>query len=147
MWSFTPWLLLKIKNVNEILKLKCVRFLFGYIAQDTDWTLANGSLNLELFSADRIHLVGKAISKSINDFYDTANINYYQLTKSYKMAVAICRFLCHTSCKSEFVLIKRLTVNHFYVNLYCCIIPSLLYHQLMLQILMSSSLRYVHVSM
>ena len=128
-----------LKNVNEILKLKCVRFLFGYIVQDTDWTLANGPLNLELFSSDRIHLVGKgnsklsgSISKSIKDFYDTANINYCQLTKSYKMAVAICRFLCHTSCKSEFVVIKRHTVNNFYINLYCCIIPTLLYHQLML---------------
>ena len=33
-----------IKDVNEILKLKCVRFSFSYIGQDTYWTLINRSL-------------------------------------------------------------------------------------------------------
>ena len=84
-----------IKDVNEILKLKFVRFSFSYIGQNTDWTLANGSQNPELFNFDKIHLVengnsklSKSIRKSIEDFYDTGNINHYQLTKSYKMAVS-----------------------------------------------------------
>ena len=69
---------LYIKDGNEKLKLKCVRFSFSYIGQDTDWTLANGSLNPELFYSDKIHLVekdksklSKSIRKSIQDFYDT----------------------------------------------------------------------------
>ena len=77
------------------MKLKCVRFSFSYIDEDTDWTLANGSLNPELFYSDKIHLVekdnsklSKSIRKSTEDFYDTRNINRYQLTKSYKLAVS-----------------------------------------------------------
>ena len=84
-----------IKDVNEILKLKCVWFSFSYVGQDDDWTLANGSLNPELFYSDKIHLVekgnsklSKSIRKIIEDFYDTGNINRYQLTKSYEMAVS-----------------------------------------------------------
>ena len=84
-----------IKDVNEILKLKCVRFSFSYIGQDTDWTLANGSLNPEPFYSDKINLVekgnlklSKSVRKSIEDFYDTGNINRYQLTKSNKMGVS-----------------------------------------------------------
>ena len=42
-----------IKGVNEILKLNCVRFSFSYIGQDNNWTLANVSLNPELFSSDK----------------------------------------------------------------------------------------------
>ena len=71
-----------IKDVNETLKLKCVQFSFSYIGQDTDWALENGSLNPELFYSDKIHLVekgnsklSKSIRKSIEDFYDTGNIN------------------------------------------------------------------------
>ena len=79
-----------IKDVNEILKLKCVRFSFSFVQ-----TLANGSLNPEPFYSDKINLVekgnlklSKSIRKSIGDFYDTGNINRYQLTKSYKMGVS-----------------------------------------------------------
>ena len=78
-----------IKDVKEILKLKCLPFSFSYIGQDTNWTLANGSLNPELFYSEKIHLVEKGNSKlsksirnSIEDFFDTGNINRYQLTKS-----------------------------------------------------------------
>ena len=84
-----------IKNVNKILKLKCVRFSFSYVDQCTGWTLANGSLNPELFFSFKIHLVekgnselSKSLRKSIEDFYDTGNINHNQLTKSYKIAVS-----------------------------------------------------------
>ena len=77
------------------MKLNCVRFSFSYIDEDTDWTLANSSLNPDLFYSDKIHLVekgnsnlSKSIRKSIEDFYATGHINRYQLTKSYKMAVS-----------------------------------------------------------
>ena len=79
-----------MKDVNKILKLKCVRFLFRYIGEDTDWTLANGSLNPDLFYSGKIHLIeksnsklSKSIRKNIEDYYETGNINCYQLTKSY----------------------------------------------------------------
>ena len=59
------------------------------------WTLANGSVNPEPFFFDKIHMVEKGnlnLSKSIRqrteDCYDTGNINHYQLTKSYKLAVS-----------------------------------------------------------
>ena len=71
------------------MKLKYVRFSFSYIGHNTDWTLANGSLNPELFYSDKIHLVekenlrlSKSIRKRIQGFYDIGNINRYQLTKS-----------------------------------------------------------------
>ena len=52
-----------IKDVNEILKLKCVRFSFSYIGQDTYWTLINRSLYPELFYSDKINLAQKRNSK------------------------------------------------------------------------------------
>ena len=71
-----------IKDVNEILKLKCVRFSFSYIGQDTDWTLANGSgrtwFKINLVEKGNLKL-SKSVRKSIEDFYDTGNINRYQL--------------------------------------------------------------------
>ena len=84
-----------ITDVNEFLELKCVWFSFSYIGQNNDWNLANGSLNPDLFYSDKVHLVekrnselSKSIHKSIEDFYDTGNVNRYQLTKSYKVAVS-----------------------------------------------------------
>ena len=69
--------------------------MFSYIGQETDWTLANDSLNPELFYSDKIHLVdnvnskfSKSLRKSIENFYETGNISRYQLTKSYKIAVS-----------------------------------------------------------
>ena len=43
--------------------------------------------------------------------------------------------------------LKGILLIMFYVNLSCHVIPFLLYHQSMLQMLMSSSLRYIHMSM
>ena len=81
-----------MKAVNKILKLKCVRFLFSYIGQDTNWILTNGFLNPEPFSSDKVHLIEKGNSdlskptrKSIEDIFDTEYINHYQLTESFKM--------------------------------------------------------------
>ena len=52
-----------IKGVNEVLRLKCVRFSFSYIGQDTNWTLINRSLYPQLFYSDKIHLAQKGNSK------------------------------------------------------------------------------------
>ena len=45
-WSFN-WVL--IKEVNEILKAKCSKSFFTHISYDSCWTVANGSLNPDLF--------------------------------------------------------------------------------------------------
>ena len=64
-----------------------------------------GSLNPERFYSDKIHLVkkgnsklSKSICKSIEDFYDTGNINRYQLTISYKTAMSF--VLSNADCPS-----------------------------------------------
>ena len=76
------------------MKLNCVWFLFSYIGQDTNLTLAN--LNPELFISNKINLVekgnsklSKSICKSIEDLDDTGNINHYQSTKSYRMVLGL----------------------------------------------------------
>ena len=81
--------------IKEVLELKCVRFLFSYIGQDTHWIMANGSLNPEFFYTNKINLVekgspklSKSARKSNEDFYDTGNTNRYHLLKSYKIAVS-----------------------------------------------------------
>ena len=86
---------LYIKYVNETLKLKCIQFSFSYIGQDTDLTIANGSLILELFFSDKTHptekgnsKLSKSICKSIEALYDSGNITHKDLIKSYKMAVS-----------------------------------------------------------
>ena len=58
----------------------------------------NSSLNLELLVSDNMYMFSRKgkgelklfirICKSIEDFHDTGNINYNQLTKSYKMVVS-----------------------------------------------------------
>ena len=55
-----------IKDVNETLKLKSVRFLFRYIGQNTSWTMAIGSLNPKLFYSVKIHLVERVIQSYLN---------------------------------------------------------------------------------
>ena len=55
-WSIN-WVL--IKEVNEILKAKCSKSLFTYISYESCWTVANGSLNPDIFFLDNVHLVEK----------------------------------------------------------------------------------------
>lgn len=68
-----------------MLKSKCVRYLFGYIGQDSGQWFTNS----KTFS-DKIHLIEKVISKlfisipkNIEVFYYAGNINYYQSTKKW----------------------------------------------------------------
>ena len=63
-------------------------FSFSYIGQGTDWTLANGFLNLELFFSYKVHLLekgnlklSKSIRKNTDGFCDTGYINHNQFSK------------------------------------------------------------------
>ena len=80
-----------IKKVNQILKLKCYES-YIFVSYDCGWTLANGSLNADLYYSHRLHLVEKGnlkwaelILNSIevsNDFICRNHNN--KLSKSYK---------------------------------------------------------------
>ena len=84
-----------IKEVNQILKVKCSKSFFIYIGYDSSWTFGNGSLNRDLFFLDNVHLVEKGnlkLAESI--FSSTENWNgatcnkHKQLLISYKIAVS-----------------------------------------------------------
>ena len=48
-----------IKVVNQILKLKFYKSSYTFVSYDGSWTLANGSLNADLYYSDRLQLVEK----------------------------------------------------------------------------------------
>ena len=48
-----------IKKVKQILKLKCYESSYAFVSHDNGWTLADGSLNVDLFYSDRLYLVEK----------------------------------------------------------------------------------------
>ena len=54
---------MSIKEVNQILKLKCYKSSYIFVGYDSRWTLANGSLNEDLYYSDRLHLVEKRKSE------------------------------------------------------------------------------------
>ena len=55
-WSINRVL---IEKANKILKAKCSKSFFTYINYDSCWTIANVSLNPDLFFLDNMHLVEK----------------------------------------------------------------------------------------
>ena len=84
-----------IKEVNEILKEKCSRLFFIYISYDSCWTVANGSLNPDLFFLSNVHLVEQGnlkLAESIFSSIETCNgftcNNQKQSLTSSKMAVS-----------------------------------------------------------
>ena len=84
-----------IKEVNQILKAKCSKSFFIYIGYDSCWTLANGSLNLDLFFLGDMHLVEKgniklaeSIFSSIKNCINVTCNKHKQLLISYKMVVS-----------------------------------------------------------
>ena len=90
-WSINRVL---IKEVNEILKEKCSRLFFIYISYDSCWTVANGSLNPELFFLD-VHLVeqgnlklAESVFSSIESCNGVTCNNQKQFLMSYKMAAS-----------------------------------------------------------
>ena len=50
-----------VKKVNQILKLKCYESSYTFASYNSGWTLADGSLNTNLYYSDRLHLVKKEI--------------------------------------------------------------------------------------
>ena len=84
-----------IKEVNKILKEKCFRVFFIYISHDSCWTVANGSLNPDLFFLDNVHLVeqgnlklAESIFSSIENCNGVTCDNLKKFLMSYKMAVS-----------------------------------------------------------
>ena len=67
-WSINRVL---IKEVNEILKVKCSKSFFTYISYDSCWTVANGSLNPDLFFLDNVHLVEKGNLKLAESIFSS----------------------------------------------------------------------------
>ena len=57
-WFVNP---VSIKKVNQILKLKSCASSYAFVSQDSDWNLADGSLNADFYYSDRLHLVEKGI--------------------------------------------------------------------------------------
>ena len=91
-WSINQVL---IKEVNKILKEKCSKLFFTYISYDPCWTVANGSLNPDLFFLDNMHLVAKGNLKLAESIFSSIeNCNGLTCNKqkqfliSYKMAVS-----------------------------------------------------------
>ena len=88
-WSIDQVL---IKEVNEILKPKCSKSFFIYISYDNCWTVADGSLNPDLFLLDNIHLVKKGNLKlaeySVQLKLQRHHLKHKQFLISYKMAVS-----------------------------------------------------------
>ena len=91
-WSINRVL---IKEVNEILKEKCSRLFFVYISYDSCWTVANGSLNPDLFFLNNVHLVdqgnlklAESIFSSIENCNGVPCNNQNKFLMSYKMAVS-----------------------------------------------------------
>ena len=84
-----------IKEVNEILKEKCSRLFFIYISYDSCWTVANGSLNPDLFFLNNVHLVEQGNLKLVESIFSSIeNCNGFncnnqkQSLTSSKMAVS-----------------------------------------------------------
>ena len=87
---------MSIEKVNRILKLKCYESSYTFVSYDSGWTLANGSLNADLYYSDRLYLVEKGylkLAESIfnsievsNDFIGRNHNNKF--SNSYKMAVS-----------------------------------------------------------
>ena len=84
-----------IKEVNENLKAKGSKSFCTYTSYDSCWTVANGSLNPDLFFLNNVHLVEKGNLKLAESIFSSIeNCNGLTCNKqkqfliSYKMAVS-----------------------------------------------------------
>ena len=91
-WSINQVL---IKEVKQILKAKCPKSFLIYIGYESSWSFANGSLNVDLFSLDNVHLVEKgnlklaqSILSSIKNCNSVTCDKQKRFLISYKMAVS-----------------------------------------------------------
>ena len=82
-----------IKKVNQILKLKCFESSYTFVSLNRGWTLADGSLNADLYYSDRLHLVEKGNLKLAGSIFNSIEVSNdsnhnNKFSKSYKMAVS-----------------------------------------------------------
>ena len=92
-WSVN---LVSIKEVNQILKLKCYESSHTFVSYDSGWTLSNSSLNADLHYSDRLHLVEKGDLKLAGSIFNSIEVSNdficcnhnNKFSKSYKMAVS-----------------------------------------------------------
>ena len=63
-----------IKKVNQIMKLKCYRSSYTFVGYDRAWTLANGSLNRDLYYSDRLNLVKKGYLKLAVSIFNSIEV-------------------------------------------------------------------------
>ena len=85
-----------IKKVNQILKLKCYKSSFTFVSYDSGWTLASGSVNVDLYYSDRLHLVEKGNLKLAESIFNSTEVSNdvicrnhnNKFSKSNKMAVS-----------------------------------------------------------
>ena len=75
-----------IREVNDILKTKCSQSCFTFVCPESEWTLSNGSLDLELFYLDNVHLVendnlklAESIFSFINNFDNIKHNNHIRI--------------------------------------------------------------------
>ena len=95
-WSINR---VSIKKVNQILKLKCYESSQTFVSYDSSWTLANGSLNADLYYSDRLHLVEKGYLKFAESIFNSIEVsidficrnhnnkfsNWYKMAASFKL--------------------------------------------------------------
>ena len=87
---------MSIKEVNQILKLKCYESSHTFVSYDSGWTLSNSSLNADLYYSDRLHLVEKGDLKLAGSIFNSIEVSNdficrnhnNKFSKSYKMAVS-----------------------------------------------------------
>ena len=91
-WSVTQ---VYMKEGNDILKTKCSQSCFTVFCPGSDWTLSNGSFDLDLIFLDNVHLVENgnfklagSIFSLIKNFDNVKHNNHNQFIKSCKTAVS-----------------------------------------------------------
>ena len=82
-----------IKTVNQILKIKCYESSYTFAIHDSGWTLADGSLNADLYYSDRLHLVEKGNLNLAESIFNSTEVSKdsnhnNKFSKSYKMTVS-----------------------------------------------------------
>ena len=83
-----------MKDVNQMLKIKCTRSCFTFIFQDSVWTLWNGLFDPDLFYLDNVHLVENAnlkLAESICYCFQTERNKWLVYTNSWYIFTGINR--------------------------------------------------------
>ena len=65
-----------IKDVNQILKLKCYKSSYNFVSYNSGWTFANDSLNEDLYYSERLHLVEKENLKLAESIFHSIDVSH-----------------------------------------------------------------------